>query len=79
MGKNHQKKLNKRSLPTTGGENFSKSPEDVSNKPQGRRAQLNLTLTDNEIWEFREWCVRHRIKQQDAFRMAFKLLKREET
>jgi hypothetical protein len=44
----------------------------------GRRAQLNLTITEDEAWAFREWCVRHRLKQQDAFRRAFELLKREE-
>lgn len=42
-----------------------------------RRAQLNITITEDELWAFREWCVRHRIKQQDAFRRAFELLKSE--
>ncbi len=44
----------------------------------GRRAQLNLTITEDEAWAFREWCVRHRMKQQDAFRRAFEFLKRED-
>ena len=39
------------------------------------RSQLNLTLSEGEVWEFREWCVRHRMKQQDAFRKAFEMLK----
>lgn len=37
-------------------------------------ANVNLKLTTEEKWAFKEWCVHHRMTQVDAFRKAFKLL-----
>ena len=38
-------------------------------------ANLNLKVTDDERWGFKEFCVKHRMSQVDAFRLAFELLK----
>ena len=38
-------------------------------------ANVNLKVTEEEKWAFKEWCVRHRVTQVDAFREAFALLK----
>lgn len=38
-------------------------------------ANVNLKVSEEEKWEFKEWCVRHRTTQVDAFREAFALLK----
>lgn len=37
-------------------------------------ANVNLKVTDEEKWAFKEWCVHHRMTQVDAFREAFALL-----
>lgn len=37
-------------------------------------ANVNLKVTDDEKWAFKEWCVHHRMTQVDAFREAFALL-----
>lgn len=37
-------------------------------------ANVNLKVTDEERWQFKEWCVRHRMSQVDAFRLGFRLL-----
>lgn len=39
-------------------------------------ANLNLKVTDDERWEFKEFCVRHRMSQVDGFRLAFDLMKK---
>ena len=39
-------------------------------------ANLNLKVSEDERWAFKEWCVMHRISQVDGFRRAFELLKR---
>lgn len=36
---------------------------------------VNLKITEEEKWAFKEWCVHHRVTQVDAFREAFALLK----
>ena len=38
-------------------------------------ANVNLKVTEDEKWAFKEWCVHHRVNQVDAFREAFALLK----
>ncbi|MFN4060389.1 MAG: hypothetical protein ACK4IA_06490 [Paracoccus hibiscisoli] len=38
-------------------------------------ANLNLKVSEDEKWAFKEWCVKHRISQVDGFRRAFELLK----
>lgn len=35
---------------------------------------LNLKITEDERWAFKELCVRHRMSQVDGFRMAVALL-----
>lgn len=39
-------------------------------------ANLNLKVSEDERWAFKEWCVMHRVSQVDGFRRAFELLKR---
>ncbi len=38
-------------------------------------SNVNLKVTEEEKWAFKEWCVHHRMTQVDAFREAFVLLK----
>ena len=38
-------------------------------------ANLNLKVSEEERWGFKEFCVKHRMTQVDGFRMAFELLK----
>jgi hypothetical protein len=38
------------------------------------RATINLTVTDELKWTYKEWCTRHRMSQVDAFKEAFELL-----
>jgi hypothetical protein len=38
-------------------------------------SNVNLKVTEEEKWAFKEWCVHHRMTQVDAFREAFALLK----
>lgn len=49
-------------------------------KPSGSEGQclanINLKVSEEERWAFKEWCVTHRISQVDGFRRAFELLKR---
>jgi len=40
-------------------------------------ANVNLKVTEEEKWAFKEWCVHHRVTQVDAFREAFTLLKKK--
>ncbi len=40
----------------------------------GKIANLNLKITEDERWAFKELCVRHRMSQVDGFRLAAKLL-----
>jgi len=40
----------------------------------GTRATINLTVTDELKWAYKEWCTRHRLSQIDAFKEAFELL-----
>lgn len=39
-----------------------------------RLSNLNLKITDDERWAFKELCVRHRMSQVDGFRLAARLL-----
>lgn len=39
-------------------------------------SNLNLKVSEDERWAFKEWCVMHRVSQVDGFRRAFELLKR---
>lgn len=41
----------------------------------GKLANLNLKVTEEERWAFKELCVKHRMSQVDGFRKAFSLLK----
>lgn len=38
-------------------------------------ANLNLKITEDERWAFKEFCVKQRMSQVDGFRLAFELLK----
>ncbi len=38
-------------------------------------ANLNLKITEDERWAFKEFCVKHRMSQVDGFRLAFEQLK----
>ena len=49
----------------------SHSPED-ENPPA--TVNLNMKVTEDERWFFKEFCARHRMSQVDAFREAFALL-----
>lgn len=42
---------------------------------QSKPANLNLKITEDERWAFKEFCVSHRMSQVDGFRLAFKLMK----
>lgn len=42
---------------------------------KGKSANLNLKVTDEERWAFKELCVKHRMSQVDGFRLAVKLLR----
>lgn len=53
-----------------------KSDTKASGSEGAGLANLNLKVSEDERWAFKEWCVRHRISQVDAFRRAFDLLKR---
>ena len=37
-------------------------------------ANVNLKVTEEEKWAFKEWCVHHRMTQVQAFKEAFELL-----
>lgn len=37
-------------------------------------SNLNLKITEDERWGFKELCVRHRMSQVDGFRLAARLL-----
>ncbi|MCW3784189.1 hypothetical protein [Defluviimonas salinarum] len=40
-----------------------------------KTANLNLKITEEERWSFKELCVKHRMSQVDGFRLAFRLLR----
>ena len=40
-----------------------------------KTANLNLKITEDERWAFKEFCVKHRMSQVDGFRLAFELMK----
>lgn len=42
-------------------------------------ANLNLKITEDERWEFKEFCVSHRMSQVEGFRLAFDLMKQHFT
>ncbi|WP_083484269.1 hypothetical protein [Loktanella sp. 3ANDIMAR09] len=44
-------------------------------EPTTKLANLNLKITEDERWAFKELCVRHRMSQVDGFRMAAALLR----
>lgn len=37
-------------------------------------SNLNLKITEDERWAFKELCVRYRMSQVDGFRLAARLL-----
>lgn len=47
----------------------------MSEETKDKLANLNLKITEDERWAFKEFCVRHRMSQVDGFRAAFELLK----
>lgn len=40
-----------------------------------KTANLNLKVSEDERWAFKELCVKHRMSQVDGFRMAAQLLR----
>lgn len=44
-------------------------------KDDDARATINLTVTVRDKWDYKRWCVEHRLSQVDAFREAFRLLR----
>lgn len=42
---------------------------------QSKSANLNLKITEDERWDYKAFCVQHRMSQVDGFRLAFKLMK----
>ena len=42
---------------------------------RGKLANVNLKVTEDEKWAFKELCAKHRMSQVDGFRMAVRLLK----
>ena len=40
-------------------------------------ANINLKVSEDERWAFKEWCARNRMSQVDAFRRAFTLLQQD--
>lgn len=53
-----------------------KSDAKTSGSEGAGLSNLNLKVSEDERWAFKEWCVTHRISQVDGFRRAFELLKR---
>lgn len=58
----------------------ARKPESIKmserkDEPDTLYANINLKVGVKEKWDFKEWCVRHRLTQVDAFREAFELLK----
>ena len=53
-----------------------KSGAKTSGSERAGLANLNLKVSEDERWAFKEWCVKNRISQVDGFRRAFELLKR---
>jgi len=43
-------------------------------RPASKIANLNLKISEDERWAFKELCVRHRLSQVEGFRLAAKLL-----
>lgn len=43
-------------------------------QPPTAYSNVNLKVTEEEKWAFKEWCVHHRMTQVEAFRQAFELL-----
>lgn len=52
-------------------------PDPQGAAPTTAYANVNLKVSEEEKWAFKEWCVHHRITQVDAFREAFALLKKK--
>ena len=50
-------------------------PEPRDSQTGTTYSNVNLKVTEEEKWAFKEWCVHHRVTQVDAFREAFALLK----
>lgn len=48
--------------------------EDPMGDDGAKLANLNLKITEDERWAFKELCVRHRMSQVDGFRLAARLL-----
>jgi len=48
--------------------------EDPMGDDGAKLANLNLKITADERWAFKELCVRHRMSQVDGFRLAARLL-----
>lgn len=43
------------------------------NNPESKPSNLNLKITEDERWDFKEFCVHHRMSQVDGFRLAFSM------
>lgn len=54
---------------------MARKPRAEDEEPGRILVNLNLKVSDDERWAFKEWCVKHRISQVDGFRRAFELLK----
>lgn len=53
-----------------------KSGAKTSGSDSSGLANINLKVSEDERWAFKEWCVNNRVSQVDGFRRAFELLKR---
>lgn len=49
-------------------------PRQTDHQNTAKYANVNLKVSEEEKWAFKEWCVHHRMTQVDAFREAFGLL-----
>jgi hypothetical protein len=66
-----------RNLPLQDGRKHPNLWQRMQEMPQqqSKPANLNLKITQDERWDFKEFCVSHRMSQVDGFRLAFKLMK----
>ncbi len=53
---------------------YFKQEKRMPEENKDKLTNLNLKITEDERWAFKELCVRHRMSQVDGFRMAVTLL-----
>lgn len=53
------------------------APRPRASQASSDRATLNLTITQDERWEIKEWSTRHRMKIVDVMREGFDLMKQK--